>query len=325
MISLVIAANASTAWEILLFQGITFGVGGILMNFVHVSIFPEWFDAKKGQAMGIIWSGWRVGALGLPLICQWLLDAHGYQTTIYVLIAPFLSLLLPSVLLLRGRFHGVGVTETPKPSAISKLQALRAPSVLYYLVATSMFFLVVNIPNMFIGTFTSDLGFSGTDQALAYVCLTLSDMMGTYALGWLSDHVHHEVLTGLLAIIVSILHVVGFGFARSKVAVFLYGVAVGLAGGGFSNCLFTFYGDLSHGNGELFTAIHGLFSFFRGLSILSVGPIGANLLRRGPPLKADEFALGRYLYLLFYASSLSLASGVLILSRQGWRRLQKQH
>ncbi|KAF2152652.1 MFS general substrate transporter [Myriangium duriaei CBS 260.36] len=292
--SLLLASYAQTDWHIVLLQGVTFGIGGILMNFVHVCVFAEWFDKKKGQAMGIIWTGWRVGALSFPLACQWLLDQHGFEQTLRVLIAPMLTFLAPAIVLLRGRFHSATISVQPVVPPLSKLQALRAPSVLYYLVATSLFFMVVNVPKMFITTFAADLGMKGQEQAVTLVLLVLSDMLGTYLCGWLSDSVNHEAMTALSAVSTSVTHILGLGFARDRSGVFLYAVAVGLTSGGFSNCLFNFFGDLSKGDGRLFTAIHGLFSFFRGAAILSVGPVGAALLDQSPPMNPEFFGSTRY-------------------------------
>lgn len=63
---------------------------------------------------------------------------------------------------------------------------------------------------------------------------------------------------------------------------------------GFHNCLFAFYSEVSGKNGELFTAIHSLFSFFDGIAILSVGPVGAALLQLQPEIQLHEYALGKY-------------------------------
>lgn len=294
IISLLLASYAEEDWQIVIAQGICFGIGGILLNFVHVSIFSEWFDKKKGQAMGIVWMGWRVGALAFPIICQWLLDQHGFEKALHVLLAPMLSLLLPCIVLFRGRYHAATIALKPPQQPVSKRQALATPSVFYYLCATCLFYLVVNVPKMFITTLAADLKLKGSDQALSLVLLVLSDMLGTYVCGHLSDLIHHEVMTACLAIATSAANLLGLGLATSRTGVFLYAVGVGLASGGFPNCLFTYYADTAKGNGELYTAIHGLFSLFRGAAILSVGPVGAELLRRAPPIDTTAFALGRY-------------------------------
>src|SRR5204863_8472554 len=122
-------------------QGVLFGIGGILMNFVHVSIFAEWFEQKKDKAMGRIWLGWRVGSLGFPAVCLWLLDKHGYEKTLRVLIAPMLVLLVPAIMLFRGRFAESTVTVVGTRPRISKVAVLRSPNVLFYLFVSLLFYL----------------------------------------------------------------------------------------------------------------------------------------------------------------------------------------
>ena len=232
IIAVFLASCATTDWQVVLTQGLLFGVGGILLNFVHVSIFPEWFDKKQGQAMGIIWTGYRIGALAFPPICQWLLEKHGYEESLRVLIFPMLTLLLPSIVLLRGRYTAATVvSQAPEPS-VSKLQALRQPNVLYFLVASALWDFVINVPYMFITTFAADLGLSRTDQTLAFTLVQISNLLGTYGCGWLSDQGFHEELLGGIAILTALTHFLLWGFCKSKLFLFVYALAVGFTSGG---------------------------------------------------------------------------------------------
>ena len=345
--SLVLASYATKAWQILLTQGILYGIGGILLNFVHVSIFSEWFDKKKGQAMGMIWLGYRVGGLAFPLICQSLLDKHGYPKTLRVMIAPMLALLLPSVVLFRGRYAAATVISKPAQPAISKIQALRTPRVLYYLIVALLFSFVTNVPMMFITKFGADLRLDPPDQALALSLVFASCMLGTYMIGQLSDKFFHQGLMAGSAISTSLVHVFLWGFTKSKYGLFVYAFCVGLTSGGklsaalvflhtmssqdqgFHNCLFSFFSEVCGTNNELFTAIHSLFSFFEGTTILSVGPVGTALLKLSPEVSHGDYAIGKYKvsswwwsssqmltprqYLIAYASSMTMASGLLVL------------
>ena len=44
--ALILASVATAAWQIVATQGILYGAGGILLNFVHVSNFSEWFEKR---------------------------------------------------------------------------------------------------------------------------------------------------------------------------------------------------------------------------------------------------------------------------------------
>ena len=231
-LSLVLASCATEAWQIVMTQGILYGIGGILLNFVHVSIFSEWFDKKKGQAMGMIWLGYRAGGLAFPLICQWLLDQHGYQKTLRVLLAPMLALLLPTIVLFRGRYPAATVVSKPIQQPVSKMVALRSPNVLFYLIVSLLFGFVTNVPMMFITKFGSDLELGASDRALALSLVFASNMIGTYVLGRLSDNGFHQGLMGASAVATSLIHFLIWGFAKTKYSVFAYTVSVGLTSGG---------------------------------------------------------------------------------------------
>lgn len=235
--AMILARYATTVLQTVLSQGVLFGVGGIMLNFVHVSIFSEWFDKRRGEAMGIIWLGYRVGALAFPLICQRLLDKHGYAKTLRVLIAPMLALLIPSSVLLRGRYSAATVVSTPVHPPVSKLAAIKTPNVLFYLVVSLLFDFVVNVPKMFITTYGADLELDTSDQALALSMLVLSNMLGTFGFGWLSDGVFYESLICACALSTSMVHFLVWGFAKTRFGLFIYALTVGLTSGG-KNCFF---------------------------------------------------------------------------------------
>ena len=232
ILSLFLASCATTASQIVLTQGVLFGIGGIMLNFVHVSIFSEWFVNAQGRAMGIIWLGWRVGGLAFPPICQWLLEQHGYEQTLRVLIAPMLALLAPTVLAFRGRYPSASVQTTNAEPRVSRLAALRAPGVFFYLVVVLLFSFVVNVPVMFITQYGADLGFDISIQGLAYFLRTVSTMIGVYSFGLLSDKGHHQSLMVASGVSTSIVYFFIWPFAKTELGLYTCAVAVGLTTGG---------------------------------------------------------------------------------------------
>ena len=182
--------------------------------------------------MSTIWLGYRVGGLVFPPVCQWLLDKHGYGKTLRILVGPMIALLLPSVFLLRGRYAALTVIATKPQRRISKLAALRSPRIIFYLCMSILFGLVTNVPMMFITKFSEDIGMKTSDRALALSFVVASNMLGTYACGWLSDKGFSRVLMGSSAITSSLFHFLIWGFVKSKLGVFTYAICVGVASGG---------------------------------------------------------------------------------------------
>lgn len=234
-VSLVLASCASSAWQIVLTQGVLFGAGGIMLNFVHVSIFSEWFVEKRSSAMSFIWLGWRVGSLGFPLVSQWLLDVQGYEATLRTLAVPILALLMPSLIAFRGRFPMADVQSAEQVPRISTWRLLQTPNLLYYLLVTILFSMVINAPTMFIMSFAEDLSLNSTDQALAYCLRVISAMMGIYAFGKYTDKGLHQQLMVFSTIASSIVYLLVWGFAKDRMTLYVFAIAIGLTSGGMAH------------------------------------------------------------------------------------------
>jgi MFS transporter, MCT family, solute carrier family 16 (monocarboxylic acid transporters), member 10 len=230
--STMVASYAGSAVSILLAQGVMFGVGGIILNFVHVSIFPEWFDKKQSQAMSIIWLGYRFGALGWPLICQALLQRIGFGSTLRVLVSAMIALLLPSVFLLRGRYPTSAVSSRPAKPGVSKIGLLRDPCTLFYLMCTLLFSTQMYIPLLFIMKIGADLGLDHIEQGIAQSLLTFALMLGTYATGAVSNEKFRPLLLALTAFSSAFSNLFFLGFCKSKAMLFTYALSIGMSSGG---------------------------------------------------------------------------------------------
>jgi hypothetical protein len=79
---------------------------------------------------------------------------------------------------------------------------------------------------------------------------------------------------------------------------------------------------MSHGDHELFTAVHSVFSLCRGLACLSNGPIGTALVTAGPATDLAAFGIAKYMYLVVYATGMPCLSGTLILLRMAVNRVR---
>ena len=54
------------------------------------------------------------------------------------------------------------------------------------------------------------------------------------------------------------------------------------------------FAEIAGDSSELFKTVHSIFSFFRGVVVLSVGPIGTALLQSSPDIALDQYAIGKY-------------------------------
>lgn len=97
------ASFATELWQLILAQGVLYGVGFLVVSYVVFSQLNEWFVERRGLAYGIQLSASGIGGLILPFLLQILLDSYGYAVTLRLYILIILGLVGPAILLLRSR------------------------------------------------------------------------------------------------------------------------------------------------------------------------------------------------------------------------------
>ncbi|KAK3066206.1 hypothetical protein LTS18_001909, partial [Coniosporium uncinatum] len=81
----ILAGFSTRIWHLLLTQGLLYGVGSSMLYFPILSVAPEYFDSRRGAAMGVILSGAGLGGLALAPIIRVLLDSVGVRWTLRAL------------------------------------------------------------------------------------------------------------------------------------------------------------------------------------------------------------------------------------------------
>ena len=98
-----------------------------------------------------------------------------------------------------------------------------------------MFSLVANVPMMFITKYGADLGMKASDCAFALSLVFAGSIISTYVSGWSSDRGFSQGMMGCSAVATSTIHVIVWGFSKTRIAVFTYSLAIGIVGGGKLN------------------------------------------------------------------------------------------
>ena len=80
-----LAGWSTHTWHLLLTQGLLYGVGSSMLYFPLISVAPEYFDRRRGAAMGVILSAAGIGGLGYSLILPTLLDRVGARWTLRIM------------------------------------------------------------------------------------------------------------------------------------------------------------------------------------------------------------------------------------------------
>ena len=125
-IGLVVAANASSLWQVYLGYGLGVGVGVGLSYVPSIAAVQRWFVRRRGMASGIAVAGIGVGTLiGAPLAHRLIADFGWRQTYLVLAAVTALGAVAAGVLVRHGPEH-YGLTpdgDPPHPSGVSSMPA----------------------------------------------------------------------------------------------------------------------------------------------------------------------------------------------------------
>jgi MFS family permease len=79
-----LGSMCKTVPQLIVTQGIMYGIGGAITYHPIVQLLDEWFVVKKGLAFGIVWAGTGLGGVVVPLLLQFLLNKYGFRTTLRI-------------------------------------------------------------------------------------------------------------------------------------------------------------------------------------------------------------------------------------------------
>lgn len=309
-----LASFSTHTYHLLLAQGLLYGIGSSLLYFPLISVAPEYFDRRRGAAMGMILSAAGLGGVAFSLALRALLDRVGGRWTLRIMSLESLIVSLPTALMAlpsrsaQSRPTLVNWRIARKPAFI--LQALAA-----LLQASGNF-----VPITFTPEFSVALGYTATFGA---VLLAVNNGVNAVS----------RVLTGVLADAwgrqnVLILSVVGS--AVSVLVLWMGAAAEGTGGKGLWVGFVVLYGMLAGGYMALFpvtisevfgiqayASVNGFVYFVRGCGAAFGSPVGGQVLGEGGGPSS-------YQKLIWYDGALLLGSSLCVMGVRGFDAVDKK-
>ncbi|KAL0939665.1 monocarboxylate transporter [Colletotrichum truncatum] len=305
VVALVAASFATSVSGLVATQGVMYGVGFTMLYFPVLRMLNEWFIERRGMAYGIMFAGGGFSGVGFPFLLEVLLSKYGHKTTLRAVAVGIAISTLPLLPLLKGRLpvaHG---------GALRALDVSFFKQPLFYIFALSNLFqgLGYYIPSIYLPTYASSLGLSGTTGALILALFNLSTTFGQLAMGWLSDRTSNALLLVFLSSFPSALAAfLLWGFASSLPTLMAFSIIYGWFAGSFVILWPKFGGILSDDPG----AVYSMMAFGKGVGNLLTGPISVPLMS-GPV--QSGYGLNRFEPLILYLGSMMLVSSLGIV---GW-------
>ncbi|KAF9875310.1 hypothetical protein CkaCkLH20_07130 [Colletotrichum karsti] len=305
VVSLVGASFCDSVEGLIATQGVLYGIGFSMLYFPVLRMLNEWFVARRGFAYGVLFAGAGCSGVGLPFLLQLLLSKYGYRTTLRAVAVALFVLVAPFMPMLKGRlppsYHG----------ALRMFDASSFKQPLFWCFSLSNLFqgFAYYIPSLYLPSYASALGLSGTMGALILAVYNLATVFGQLGFGWLSDRTNNVLILVFVSSFVS--SVAGFtiwGFAHSLETLLVFALIFGMFAGAFPVFWAKFGAILSDDPAPVFS----MMAFGKGIGNLATGPISAGLLTK--PISSG-YGMGRYESLILFLGSFMFCSSLGIL---GW-------
>ncbi|CCL98419.1 uncharacterized protein FIBRA_00416 [Fibroporia radiculosa] len=200
-----LASISRRFWELLLSQGIMFGLG-ISMSWIPAIALPsQWFKRRRSLASGIASSGTGIGAVVLSPICQVLIDRASLQWALRFLGFLALTIGLIGVSLVRQR----GAAKKHVQYRVFDSAVLKVPGYPMYLCFCFLQFFGFVTPLFFIPSYSLAIGLTATQASGVLSVTTALNAGGRIVAGFMADRagllnvlITMHVLTGLMCIFI---------------------------------------------------------------------------------------------------------------------------
>ncbi|PVU94458.1 hypothetical protein BB561_002517, partial [Smittium simulii] len=162
-------------------QGVLFGLGNGLIYSTSMAVTSQWFETKRGLALGIITSGCGCGGLVISRIVNAAIVNLGYQWSLRITSIMYFTIIFVAALAFKPRFQ---VTYKPK---LVDITAFKGPVFLSVIACGFIGNLGYVVPIFFIPSEIINLGGSDSFASNQVTFFNVGFLVGGFAIGYLSD------------------------------------------------------------------------------------------------------------------------------------------
>jgi MFS family permease len=256
---LLLAPLTTQPWHLYLTIGVMVGAGSVCLGYSGQSLFlPNWFNRRRGLAMGLAFAGVGVGSITLLPWVQHMIEQTGWRTACTAMGILVLVVLAPINLLLRKRPQDLGLEPDgdAAPSASAKpvsnvvdanwvgidwtlRRALRTAR--FWWIATGYFcglyiWYAVQVHQT---KYLLDIGFSPSVAVWALGAVSLLGIPGQILLGHLSDRVGREWIwaASCLGFAISFAALIALASSQTLLLVYVMVLSQGMLGYGLTSIM----------------------------------------------------------------------------------------
>ncbi|KAK8141448.1 hypothetical protein G3M48_010501 [Beauveria asiatica] len=225
---------ATEFYQLLLAQGLLFGLGCALLFYPTTSAVSEWFDKKRGFALGLVVSGASAGGILWPMVLNKLFLRIGTASTHRVAAAIAVPLMLLSCVFVRERKNiaghdtagkGINASQTSISKAIWDVRFLGLSTALLFVDCGMM------VPFSYLPQYAKHHNIDGTMANNLLAISYAASLVGRIFTGWVADHIGRFNILLLVSTLTSVATLC-FAWAATLPTLVVISLLFGFSSGG---------------------------------------------------------------------------------------------
>lgn len=302
ILSLVAGSFCTTLCGLVVTQGVGYGLGFVVFYYPILSFVDEFWIKRRGMAYGFLCSASGVSGAVTPIIMQICLRKYGYQWTLRGVASVLVLTTGPLIPFLKGR----GGHANDSVRLRSDWSFLRNSTFWWYMVSNLAMGMGYFFPSVYLPSYATELGFSEQNGALLITLMSVAQVFGQFAFGYVSDLKVLSVdgLLGIASLTAAFTTLTLWGLAKSMVTLSFFAVLYGFFGAGYTAMWARMVSSVSE-EPSASQAIFGLFCFGKGIGNVLTGPMSAGLLAHG---RSSGYGGGMYKVVVVFTGVCMLSS-----------------
>ncbi|ORX42894.1 MFS general substrate transporter [Hesseltinella vesiculosa] len=284
-----LASITNAVWQLYITQGIMSGIASSLVWFPCISAPQQWFDKKRGLAVGLAFAGSGIGGLVLSYITRAAMDNLGWQWALRIL--GFIQLVMIGI----AYFTVRPLNPLPREVPLMDFKPFKNKKFLVLFAIHFVFNFALYIPSAYMSSYATSIGISPLVSTSLTGVLSALMFVGKVSNGFVSDFVGRSNQMVICLLLTGVFMVSIWYTASSAGSLWAFTVLYGIFGGG---CVTTITSVIAEcvGMDQVESATGWLFFawFFGGL----LGqPIAAQIIEKQNGAYGGAILFGGCLYL----------------------------
>ncbi|KAI8143756.1 major facilitator superfamily domain-containing protein [Fennellomyces sp. T-0311] len=208
------ASFATEIWHLHLTQGLLFGLGAAFLYAASIIVPAQWFNRRRGLALGTVTCGSGIGGVVLPFIMTDLISRMGIAWTYRILGFIYLGLNTITCILVKEKYPSNKKVKSaddgeeqpsvspPKLKEIFDFSVLKDSIFLWWMIASIISTCANFVPFFFLPTYATYHGLSSADGTVFMAVLAASNCVGRFGIGFISDRIgrlNAHILSNLIS------------------------------------------------------------------------------------------------------------------------------